>query len=408
MSPRDLYGLTLSTTPEAAAHYNEALGLVLRVRPGADLALRRAVEADPGFALGHSALALLGHEQSLPVDVDAALAAAARGRGTDRERSHVAATTGRVRGSAAALRSHLRHYPRDAMLVSAALPTIAFSGVTGAPRRVWELIESLAPAYGDDWWYAGLLAFVRQEQERFTEAARLSERALAVEPRSGHAAHALAHVYYETGAHADGLAWLDGWIRTSGLDAGHGVHYAWHAALHELAEGDVDAVRRRYARQLAPPAVTGVRLLVDSASLLWRGELGGVWCPGTAPVSAVLAHVDGEMLRRPRSGFVAVHAALALATAGDARGLAELHRYACSVGGPVFGDVVAPAVAGLLAYVEGSYASAATLLTRVRPVLPRIGGSKAQREVFDDTLLHALLAAGHLRAAHSVAERRAA
>jgi hypothetical protein len=122
----------------------------------------------------------------------------------------------------------------------------------------------------------------------------------------------------------------------------------------------------------------------------------------------VLAHVDGEMLRRPRSGFVAVHAALALATAGDARGLAELHRYARSVGGPVFGDVVAPAVAGLLAYVEGSYASAATLLTRVRPVLPRIGGSKAQREVFDDTLLHALLAAGHLRAARGVAERRAA
>jgi hypothetical protein len=407
MKSQDLYGLTLSTTPAAAGHYNDALGRILRVHPGADAALRAAVAADPGFALAHAALALLGHEQDAPVDVPAALRAAARWvrAGTDRERSHVAAITARVRGSVSALRTHLRAYPRDALLLGAAVPTIAFAGGSGAPRKGWELVESVAGAYGDDWWYAGMLAFVRQEQGWMPEAADLADRALAVEPTSGHAAHARTHVYYETGDHADGLAWLDAWIDSSGLGGEHRVHFSWHAALHELAVGDSAAVRRRYHHQLAPPLVGGVRLLVDSASLLWRGSLWSVWSDD-APITEVLDAVDPALLTRPPRGFMALHAGLALAVAGDAHGLGRLHRYARSAGGPIFGDVVAPLVAGLLAYVEGHFSLAADVLVPVLPRLPRLGGSAAQREVVEETVLHALLSADRFAEARTLLSRR--
>jgi hypothetical protein len=160
--------------------------------------------------------------------------------------------------------------------VSAAVPTIAFSGVTAVQREVWELVESLAPAYGRHWWYAGLLAFVRQDQGRYDDAAGLADRALDVQPSSGHAVHARTHVYYETGQHTQGLRWLDPWITVCGRQASHRAHFAWHAALHELAAGDVEAMRRRYVTQLAPPAVTGVRALVDSASLLWPAGRRGL------------------------------------------------------------------------------------------------------------------------------------
>ena len=50
------------------------------------------------------------------------------------------------------------------MLLSVAVPTIAFAGVTTVPQESWAIVERPQPAYGDDWWYAGLLAFVRQEQ----------------------------------------------------------------------------------------------------------------------------------------------------------------------------------------------------------------------------------------------------
>ena len=43
---------------------------------------------------------------------------------------------------------------------------------------------------------------------------------------------------------------IDEWIRTRGPEANHRSHFSWHAALHELMQCDVDAVRRRYEREL--------------------------------------------------------------------------------------------------------------------------------------------------------------
>ena len=105
--------------------------------------------------------------------------------------------------------------------------------------------------------------------------------------------HARAHVYYETGQHTEGLAWLDEWIRTRGPEANHRSHFSWHAALHELMQGDVDAVRRRYERELAPPLVTGSRALVDSGPLLWRCHVTGAWDGAAAQ--------RGRLRRRPRT-----------------------------------------------------------------------------------------------------------
>jgi hypothetical protein len=251
------------------------------VQSGADELLAEAVRRDPGFALGHAVLAVLGVEWGASVDVDRHLAAArsAAARADERERRFVEVATARVRepgaGSAAALLSYIHAYPEDALAVSLAVPTIAFGGATEIPAEAWALVESLAPAYGDDWWYLGLLAFTRQDQNRFAEAGELAARALITEPAAGHAVHAKAHVHYETGDHRAGLAWLDGWIATCGAQASHRAHFSWHAALHELALGDADAVAARYATQLAPPTVDGVRALIDSASLLWRAQLAG-------------------------------------------------------------------------------------------------------------------------------------
>jgi hypothetical protein len=68
--------------------------------------------------------------------------------------------------------------------------------------------------------------------------------------------------------------------------------------------------------------------------------------------------------------------------------------------------VVAPLVAGMQAYVEGRYDAASTLLTAVRPNTVALGGSAAQREVIEDTLLDALLAAGRLAQARSLLSHR--
>ena len=409
--PRDTYGLALSTTAEAAGLYNDAVGRILRVQQGAEALMRRAVEADPGFAMGYAGLAVLGHEFGALLDVADTIRTAERlaARGaTDRERSHISVMSRRIQGSAPDgakdLVEHIGAHPRDALAVSVAVPTIAFAGATEVPEEAWALVEGLAPAYGEDWWYAGLLAFIRTDQERWAEAAALADRALSIEPSSGHAVHARAHVHYETGDHADGLMWLDGWIADSGRTAHHRSHFSWHAGLHELALGDDVALRARYESQLAPPHAIGLRILVDSASLLWRAALEGAW-EGSLPVEQVIEATNPELITRPPTPFAGLHAAVALAAASDASGLAQLARHA-SHRGPVFAEVVAPLAGGLGAFVEERYADAADALAPLAPSLVRLGGSAAQREVVEDTLLHALLGAGRLEQGRAVLERR--
>jgi uncharacterized NAD(P)/FAD-binding protein YdhS len=410
---RDVMGLPLTTTPEAAAAFNRGLDAVMRVQSGAAEAFTEAAALDPGFALAHGALAMLGHEGGADsVDVrrslDAALAAV-REHGTDRERSLVAVVDARVRdcrgGGAAALIRHVHAHPRDVLAVSAAVPTIAFSGVTDVQQDAWDLVEGIAPAYGGHWWHQSLLAFVRQDQQRYDEAGVMAEEVLALEPAAGHAVHARTHVFYETGAHAAGLRWLDPWITTCGRQATHRAHFSWHAALHELSTGDTEAVRRRYAEQLAPPVVSGVRGLVDSASLLWRCELTGSW-RGELPVADVLEHAGDELVERPSTPFTAMHSAVALSAAGDALRLRRLRTHAAASTDPVLRSVVAPLCDGLLAVVEQRFDDAVRL---IRPLLGRltpIGGSLAQREVVEDTFLYALVGAGRCEEAVALIDAR--
>ncbi|MCW2759434.1 MAG: pyridine nucleotide-disulfide oxidoreductase, partial [Nocardioidaceae bacterium] len=341
--PRDRACQPLTGSAEAVTAYNLGVERLLRLEGGAVAAVASSIAIDPTFALGHSTLALLGHEFCAPVDIAARLRDArlhAR-RSTERERSHVEAVDRHLAGDSAPLLAHLATYPRDAVLLAVAVPTIAFAGVTTVPEQAWDLVERCRPAYGDDWWFAGLLAFMRQEQGRFDEAMDLSCRSLTLEPRAGHAAHARAHAHYETADHGAGLAWMDGWIHGPGAGADSLVHFSWHAALHELSVGDLDAVRRRYDAELRPTPAMGCRTLVDTGSLLWRWAL----TPGSTDVptvTAVIDAVDPDLLLRPPTAFMALHSAVALCAADDPAGLATLADSCAADADPALATVAAP------------------------------------------------------------------
>ncbi|MEV6946511.1 FAD/NAD(P)-binding protein [Streptomyces sp. NPDC051172] len=409
--PVDGHGLALSTHAEAAAAYRSGLNRVLKVRAGAEDAFARAVALDPGFALGHAALALLGHECGAAVDVPRALAEAqrsAREHADERERSFVAVVTRRVHGDDGdtALVRHLDAYPSDALALAAAVPTIAFSGVTDLDEdHALRLVERTSPAYDGHWFHTSLLAFLRQEQGRLHEAGELAHRALAVEPASGHAVHALAHVHYESGVHQAGRDWLDGWVSGQGRGAVHRAHFSWHIALHELALDDPAAVRRRWFAQLAPGrVVTGVRALVDSGSLLWRARLSDSW-RGELPAGDVLSAVALDVLERPATAFTALHAAVALAAAGDLAALRRLRDHAAGAD-EVQREVIVPLCEAFAAVVEERFQDAVRGLDAVLPVLRRVGGSAAQREVVEETLLYALVSAGRSDAARRLLDAR--
>ena len=73
---------------------------------------------------------------------------------------------------------------------------------------------------------------------------------------------------------------------------------------------------------------------------------------------------------------------------------------------PAFRDVVAPVCHALQSVVEEDFHQAATLLETILPRAEALGGSAAQRDVLQDTLVYALTRSGQGQRAAQVLDER--
>jgi len=112
---------------------------------------------------------------------------------------------------------------------------------------------------------------------------------------------------------------------------------------------------------------------------------------------------------KPGPPFRDAHAALVFAAAGytDEMGRMLDGLKAKSDGGdPLVREVTLPLIKGIDAFASGAYDDAVELLEPAFANLPRIGGSHAQREVFEDTLLEAYIRAGRFDGATELLNTR--
>ena len=293
---------------------------------------------------------------------------------------------------------HATAFPDDLFGAYFRFSSLVVSGVPGNRERAMALVESDADRLSGNWRFDSLLAMVREEQRRDDEARELADRTLADQPGCAPAVHVITHVNYETGEHAAGITWLDEWRRDR-APLFYGTHFPWHNALHALALGDIEAALTRFDDQIGPEAV------VDAGSLLWRCRLASadVHDKGVAAAAAV-----APVLESLPTAFAVFNACLALAAAGDVDALASVSERLEADTRPAFADLIAPIARGLLAMVEGRPDDAVASIQPLLDDLPRLGGSDAQREVVEDTLLRALVAAGRPEEAEPLLRARLA
>jgi len=86
-------------------------------------------------------------------------------------------------------------------------------------------------------------------------------------------------------------------------------------------------------------------------------------------------------------------------------GMAEAAR-AETTEAPILMEVGQPLCRGILAYARGDYARAADDLVPLAGEIRRLGGSHAQRDVFQRTLIEAAIKAGRLRQARAMLSAR--
>jgi hypothetical protein len=150
-----------------------------------------------------------------------------------------------------------------------------------------------------------------------------------------------------------------------------------------------------------------INVVSDAASLLWRLRAyghtvpEGLWAAAAAYAEPVFA--------QPGFPFADVHMALLAAATGDreaverrAAALTDLVEAGTLAAGPVVPAICRAA----LAFAEEDYAGCVRVLAPVAAEVARIGGSGAQREVVEDTLLLALMRSGEAAKARALLDRR--
>jgi len=404
----DRYGNALATrSATAAEHYSTAVDCSLAGDVGAEALFANSCEADDGFALAHIARARL---RQMRGDVagareEAALARTLVAGASPREQRHVDTIASAIEGKAAQaiqlIHAHVKDFPRDAFALSQATGVYGLIGFSGSQDRNEEqvqLLESLEDDYGDDWWFLSALAFAQIEDFRFDSARRNAERSLQLRRENGYGAHAMAHVLYEFGESMDGAVFLGEWLVGYDRAAEMHTHLSWHYALFLLNQADFDAVLRVYNEHIRPQVSQSgaLALIADSASLLWRSQLYG--SDGDLPWDEVDAFAR-KTFTKPGLMWADVHCALAYAAAADEDALGALidGLRARHAAGKIRAGEVVPALAeGIAAFAHADYGGAIRILEPVQDQIVRIGGSHAQRELFEDTLLEAYLRAGQL------------
>ena len=417
----DRYGLPLSTNSVTARDaYVEGVDLLLTVYPGAAASFERAIAADPAFALPYIGRArasqLAGRLEAMRADL--AMASSLADGVSAREQSQIevfrSLFAGQPVAALAALRDHVRTWPRDALVLSLAANQGGLIGMSGLPGREQDLtdfLDGLAPHYGEDWWFDAHRGMALSEIGRHDEARPMIERSLAQYRRNAYGAHAFAHLCYETGEQDAGISFLRDWLPLYDRGGGLFGHLNWHLGLFELHAGNLEGGLHLYTEAFCADDHRGAvhQKLSDSAAFLWRSELAGH--PRDPARWAKLKDYAREKLPRPGMSLADWHVALTYAATGDDAALQEWIQAIedlANAGRYPSGSVIPAVARAFAAYQRGDHATAIDLIKPMLPERERIGGSRAQGDLVEATLLQAYLVSGRDAEARRLAEARRA
>jgi tetratricopeptide (TPR) repeat protein len=416
----DRFGLPVSTSVAAARDaYIEGVDLLLTVYPGAAAAFDRAIAADPGFALAHIGKARTFHLAGNPLAMRESLATALSlsDGSSARELSHINVFQNLFGGQAvaalAALRTHVETWPRDALVLSLAANQGGLIGMSGLPGRELGLVDFLDPIathYGEDWWFEAHYGMALSEIGRHDEARPRIERSLAQFRRNAYGAHAFVHLCYETGERDSGIAFMRDWLPLYDRGGGLFGHLNWHLGLFELHAGNLDGGLRLYNDAFSADDHRGAvhQKLSDSSSFLWRSELAGH--PHDAARWAKLQDYAREKIPRPGFSLADWHVALAFAAVGDEVALeswVEAIEELVKAGRYPSGATIPTVARAFSAFHLGDYAATIDLIVPMLSERERMGGSRAQVDLVEATLMRAYLNAGRMAEAERLlADRR--
>ena len=419
----DKRGIPLTTDSDAAAAaYDETIENYLEFRLAATPSLKKLLEADPGFAMGHCLKGFLMsgfHSTALRGKIGESLAAAeaASGNATWRERASIAALAALHRGdtkSACQIWDEiLVEHPRD--ILSARLHHHHSFwlgrnyGMRDAVGRLQSSWDQSVPGYG---FLLGMQAFGFEESGDYPAAEKAARRAIELNGNDLWAVHALGHVFEMQGRLDEGLELLtvpeEDWADRNPMKE----HLYWHVAMFALESGDNDRVLALFDEWIYPESSDFYLDIQNAVSILLRLELRGV---DVGERWAEVANVCSAKIGDHVLPFTDTHVMIALARRGYdldiARLTTSLFDFSSTEGNVAAGTMAGltlPLCEAIAAYFKGNYRRCIDRMLPLRLDYARIGASHAQRDIFAQILIDAAMKAGELKLARNLLSERLA
>ena len=420
----DKRGLAFTASSQAAVDaFDASVDEFLASGRDAGRLLKRVAEVDPDMIMGQC---LRGYFFRLPalanlaVRSDAALAKAQSlaANATQRERMHVQAlaawSAGDIRRMNEIWDTILIDHPHDILALRIAHTMHFFLGDLAQMRdsmaRVMPRWDESVPGYG---YVLGCRAFSLEENNDLGPAETMGKRAVEINENDVWAGHCVAHVLEAQGRRREGIEWIDGhedaW-RKRGVFA---QHMWWHRALHYLELEQYDAVLHAYDREFWPEPSEDNIAIGNAASMLMRLDILGIdvgdrW-KNVAEICA------GRIDVRLRA-FNDLHFMMALTMAGrrdeakqmldSMREFANAHAGGSVTMGATYRDAGVPVAEAILAHGAKDHARVVEIMMQARYRMLPLGGSWAQRDVWERMLINAALKDGqHGLARALLAER---
>ena len=237
----------------------------------------------------------------------------------------------------------------------------------------------------------GMQSFAFEEAGEYALAEQAGKTALELNPADIWAAHAVSHVYQMQSRFEEGIALIES-LEEHWAGANNFVnHLFWHKALQYLGCQQYDAALALYDEKLIAPLADDFYLdICNAASLLLRFELlnidvGDRW----QDLTEYSRHriTDDELV------FSTLHYLLAPARVGDQRSVTacidhfDQWQNVASTQGRIAASVGASMAQAIAMIGQKKFNEGAGLLASVRDQIHLIGGSHAQRQLFDHHLI---------------------
>ncbi|MEP4198908.1 MAG: tetratricopeptide repeat protein [Aliishimia sp.] len=408
------------THPDTVAHWNAMIHAFLAHSTETPTHLGAVMAAEPDFAMAHAAKGLfslmMGRKELVKVAQDAHKAALKTYAGSAREQSWITALgawlNGSPQGAINAMEAVLTENPRDTFSakVSHAIRFILGDGVgmRTSVERVLNAHDTNHPMRG---YILGCHAFALEEAGDYkgAEAAGLEGLAYATDDAWG--LHAVAHVYDMTAQPDMGIRLIEDNTSAWNHCNNFRYHVWWHKALLHMDRGELDIALGLYDHKIREEKTDDYRDIANATSLLMRLELEGLKVGDRWEELADFSEnrkCDGSLV------FADLHYMLALGSAGrwdSAADMASRFTKDARDPGEMQQRVADPGIAaltGLHSFAEARWDTAFLNMAAARPKMQTIGGSHAQRDVFERMTIDAGLRAGFVEQTEEILAERLA